>query len=77
MEDPVFGARVDADLLHAGAYRRHPLPVAGLESLLNPAELEADIFFAPGQETLERPRETSPARIAAYPLTTIIQILIY
>jgi hypothetical protein len=43
IEDPVFGARVDADLLHAGAHRRHPLPVARLESLLNPAELEADI----------------------------------
>jgi len=43
IEDPVFRARVDPDLLHAGAHRRHPFPVARLESLLNPAELEAHI----------------------------------
>jgi hypothetical protein len=43
IEDPVFGARMDPNLLHAGAHRGHPLPVRRLESLLHPAELKADI----------------------------------
>jgi hypothetical protein len=41
VEDPVFGARVDSDLLDAGTHSRHPLPIVRLESLLHPSQLKA------------------------------------
>jgi hypothetical protein len=43
VENPVFSARMDPDLLDAGTHGGHPLPVCRLESLLHPAELEANI----------------------------------
>jgi hypothetical protein len=41
VEDSVFGARVDSDLLDAGTHSRHPLPIVRLESLLHPSQLKA------------------------------------
>jgi hypothetical protein len=41
IEDSVFRASVDPDLLDAGTHGRHPLPIVRLKSLLHSAELEA------------------------------------
>jgi hypothetical protein len=43
VEDPVFSARVDPDLLDAGTDGGHPLPVYRLKPLLHSSELKANI----------------------------------
>jgi hypothetical protein len=42
VEDPMFGGRVNPNLLDARTHRRYPLPVVRQESLLDPTKLEAD-----------------------------------
>ena len=41
IEDAVLLPRVDSNLLDAGTYAGHRLPVGGLKSLLNPPKLES------------------------------------
>jgi hypothetical protein len=48
VEDSVFGARMNPNLLDAGPNGRNPLPVVRLESLLHPSKLEASMSSRPG-----------------------------
>jgi hypothetical protein len=57
VEDSMFRARVNPDLLDARTHRGYPFPVVRLESLLHSAELEADTSSSLGwkrSDLLER-----------------------